>query len=472
VGESGEVMELLIVVGLAVAVAAGRHLIARVETKRRLGWHAFGIDDGRFVEAADSSLADDEPLMEEGHGGMGAREDMNRRPSVSAGDSEVRMVVGWGERRVGYGRVAIEPVVWEPRAEVNPHMLILGASGSGKTQTIRMLVWELGRRGIPVLVIDFAGDQEVEGERVVRLVPGGVWGVNPLEIHRDPRGGGPDAQRFIVVRAIAEAFAPFGVVQASLLDQAIKRAYRRSGVTEDPATWGAKMPTMADVRRELEAMSAERLRQRAQASGGEASRRGRGSASEDGGRRRTPEDHLLAKIGPVFDSKVFQGRSVDVVTARAGILRLDLSKLPWELQYLVVDVTLRQVFRHAMLSGETSELRRFVVIDEAKLAMPTMRRDRPSAIVNRVVSEGRKYGIGVILATQSAEHVTGDVRRNIGAKLLLKHDETEIQVTARRFRVEAGLLAALDRPGVGLWVVGGRVQRIRVRGYDFREIGG
>jgi DNA helicase HerA-like ATPase len=220
---------------------------------------------------------------------------------------------------------------------------------------------------------------------------------------------------------------------------------------------------MADVRRELEVMAEERAAK-------SSAKSQRGKEKE---RKKTPEDHLRSKISPVLDSKVFEGRSVDVATHRPGVLRLDVSKLPWELQRLVAEFVLLQVFKREMLLGHRERVERFVVIDEAKLAMP--RRGAAAsqwAIVNRVVSEGRKYGIGIIMATQSAEHLTPDVRRNIGTKLLLRHDETELWATRRRFPgVEVGLLRTLDRPGVGLLVDGVGVKRIRVRGYDFRDLG-
>mgnify|MGYP000176875113 CR=1 FL=1 len=447
-------MELLIVLGLSAISVVLRAVVSRLLYRRRLDRYVVGIEDGRAMEGeeGDSDLC----VLD---GGAEASE-----RTAEASGRVGRIVLGWGERRAG-GRVVLEPVFWEPEALGNPHLLILGESGSGKTQTCRLLAWELGRRGLSVLVIDFSGDQWVEGEACYRLVPHGVWGINPLEIHRDPRGGGPDAQRHLVVRAVAEAFAPFGVVQAAVLNEAVARAYRRRGVTEDPATWEGRMPTMADVRRELEMMAAER---RGGPSGGRKAVKREGEKKRRG---RMPEEHLLAKLAPLFDLKVFEGRSVDVLSERRGVVRVDVSKLPWELQRMVAEVVLGQIFRRAMLGGERAGVERYVVIDEAKLVMPR-RVSAPWAIVNRFVSEGRKYGLGVIMATQSAEHISGDVRRNVFAKLLLKHDVTEIGVTARRFRVDGGLLQMLDGPGVGLYVVGGRVVRIRVRGYDFREVGG
>ncbi|WP_245894093.1 helicase HerA domain-containing protein [Chamaesiphon polymorphus] len=56
-------------------------------------------------------------------------------------------------------------VCWDLDKAANPHMVILGTSGSGKTQTLKAIVWEMCK-GFPSrsIVLDFHGDQELPGE--------------------------------------------------------------------------------------------------------------------------------------------------------------------------------------------------------------------------------------------------------------------------------------------------------------------
>ena len=44
-------------------------------------------------------------------------------------------------------------------------------------------------------------------------------------------------------------------------------------------------------------------------------------------------------------------------------------------------------------------------------------KDDSDRIINVIVNEGRKYGIGLVLATQRFEHVSQDIRTNIACKL-------------------------------------------------------
>jgi hypothetical protein len=48
-----------------------------------------------------------------------------------------------------------ETVVWDPYASSNPHVLILGESGSGKTYTASRLVLDLAHAHLPSIVFDY-----------------------------------------------------------------------------------------------------------------------------------------------------------------------------------------------------------------------------------------------------------------------------------------------------------------------------
>jgi Cdc6-like AAA superfamily ATPase len=54
---------------------------------------------------------------------------------------------------------------WNPQALPNGHIVAIGASGSGKTQTLKAITHELRQTypNIQVIVIDFHGDQQIDG---------------------------------------------------------------------------------------------------------------------------------------------------------------------------------------------------------------------------------------------------------------------------------------------------------------------
>ncbi|MHC5731760.1 MAG: helicase HerA domain-containing protein, partial [Nostoc sp.] len=89
-----------------------------------------------------------------------------------------------------------DKVYWNPAKLRNGHAAILGTSGSGKTQTLKAIAHELPLLfpDIKIVVADFHGDLELPNEVCYALDAESPYGLNPLVIDLDPKGGGPDLQ--------------------------------------------------------------------------------------------------------------------------------------------------------------------------------------------------------------------------------------------------------------------------------------
>lgn len=334
-------------------------------------------------------------------------------------------------------------VSWHPLALPNPHLLIVGGSGSGKSQTIKAIAHEL-RKTTAVVVLDVHGDLAIDGATTHELHFESKYGVNPLVLSLDPKGGGPVAQKEIVRTRLQRTFAPMGSVQLGVLDDLLHRCYETRGITqEDHASWRNELPTFADLEEMLE---------------------------EDIARKKNPErlQALKTKISTVFDCKIFSKPTLPI--AAKGITRIDMSRLGLDIQFLASDVLLRHLFREAMLSGEAEEgeLRYVFVIDEAKLLV-SRGKDDPLGIINRLATEARKYGVGLLLASQDLEHFSRDILNNVATKLVLMHSETAIRATAGKLLLEKEQLQALKEPFVGLVKFGGSGwKRVKVQPYFAR----
>ncbi|MGB5635125.1 MAG: DUF87 domain-containing protein, partial [Waterburya sp.] len=59
-----------------------------------------------------------------------------------------------------------EGYYWNPEALPNGHIVAIGASGSGKTQTLKAIAFSLRQTypNMQVILLDFHGDQEIVGE--------------------------------------------------------------------------------------------------------------------------------------------------------------------------------------------------------------------------------------------------------------------------------------------------------------------
>ena len=167
----------------------------------------------------------------------------------------VGTVLDWN--RVPAGDLAVG------QASLNRHVFVCGATGAGKSQTVRGLLEAATAAGIPWLVVEPAKAEyrlmaaRLPGTAVIRIRPGELGdppaGINPLE-----PAPGPDGTRFglqthaDLVRALFlaafEADEPFPQVLAA----ALTRCYENAGwdlVTGEPAVAGAApgYPALEDL---------------------------------------------------------------------------------------------------------------------------------------------------------------------------------------------------------------------------------
>jgi hypothetical protein len=56
-----------------------------------------------------------------------------------------------------------------------------------------------------IVVIDFHGDRQIEGETCYPLHMASRYGINPLMVNLDPEGGGPNLQAIAVAAVLKKA---------------------------------------------------------------------------------------------------------------------------------------------------------------------------------------------------------------------------------------------------------------------------
>lgn len=299
---------------------------------------------------------------------------------------------------------------WDPERLPNAHIVLIGASGSGKTQTLKAIAYELARAysSLRIVVIDFHGDQELPGETCHRLHMMSPYGVNPLVLNLDPEGGGPNLQA-ITLAATMKKSLQLGPNQEGLLLEILRDCYLARLIRQDDlVSWRSEPPNFSDVERELN------------------------NRAEDGDKEARK---LQLKLAATFQYGIF---SRPQPSFQKKLLRIDLSKLPPPLQAIAAESLAAQLMNNHRLLGEIEgkQPRTFLFIDEAKEL-----RNSPSC--DRIIADGRKYGLALVLASQSERHLSADVIGNSATKIVLPVDQTEVKKVSAKFRFKEERVAQL-----------------------------
>lgn len=308
---------------------------------------------------------------------------------------------------VGRTQIFHAPFYWTYEDVANPHIAIVGISGSGKSYFIKTFllraayVW-----GSNALILDWAGEyrdwvRQTNG-KIIALGKGSY--LNLLDL-----GGMKPYDRIKQIIRTLELLTDIGSYpeQKRLTEQALEKAYLRKKYrmdsTEGKDELGKPLtpPTLKDVVKTLEEQSAlgtyefpaelenaiYRLRQYT----------------------KSGEDFFAQQSTVSLDTLI-----------SSGLVDIDLSGLPDETFRALAALTLLQFVKEKMRATGWAKtrgggLRLLVVLDEAwKIA----KEDNSDAVL--IVREGRKYNFGIIVASQNPTDISEAIFSNVGTTFMLK----------------------------------------------------
>jgi DNA helicase HerA-like ATPase len=306
---------------------------------------------------------------------------------------------------IGKTRILHVPFYWTFEKVTNPHMAVVGISGSGKSYFIKTFllrasyVWNSN-----ALILDWAGEyrdwvKQTSG-KVIALGKGAY--LNLLDL-----GGMKPYDRIKQIMRTLEILTDVGQYpeQRRLTEQAIEKAYIQAKYRMDSADAKDELgkpltpPTLKDVVKLLEEM--------AQLGTYEFPAELENSIYRLKNFTKSGEDYFAQQSTVRLD---------DLMTS--GLVDFDLSGLPDETFRALGALTVLQFVKEKMRAtgwAKTKGLRLLVVIDEAwKIA-----KEENSDVV-MIVREGRKYNFGIIVASQNPTDIAEAIFSNVGTTFMLK----------------------------------------------------
>jgi DNA polymerase III delta prime subunit len=285
--------------------------------------------------------------------------------------------------------------------DFNPHMVVAGASGSGKTTFLYHLVKELSEN-YPTVFIDIKGDitRALLRERVnAHIVPVAAVGINPFHSIVDG-----EKERHMVERLIDS----ISVVEEVGSKQAhfIREAYAEMEHSKTPLTYGGLLARV--VAKEEKALSAD---------GSPYSRFGGGTRDALVGISSKLKDLAEYLRDDGASMKDIMGRVLAGRESNYPILVFNLEDISEKVRAVVLELILRSIARYMYHRGPLAYLRDKAIIlavDEAYLVTRPMRREegRSKSVLEEIARAGRSYGLALILATQRLSDVADGIRQN------------------------------------------------------------
>jgi DNA helicase HerA-like ATPase len=152
-------------------------------------------------------------------------------------------------------------------------------------------------------------------------------------------------------------------------------------------------------------------------------------------------------IKALVDSGVFHSKKPPV---KPGLNIVNISGLDVEIQRFIVDIWLGKVFKSCKIRGTYKDMLNkprgdkcdtFVIIDESKLVAGNSReKNDPYSFLNRIATEARSFGLGLIVAAQSADHFPPEFLKNFYTQMILNTSVADFDTVRKSFGVDKTLL--------------------------------
>lgn len=288
-------------------------------------------------------------------------------------------------------------VCWRPTIQGNPHLMIVGLPGMGKTTCLINICRQLKHLNIMPIIFSYHKDIEERlhaDHKDLNFVDYDGLGFNPLQVDPNARLSHIDVASEL--RDIFSAIFPdLGDLQTEEIRQAIKQSYLDLGWGSDSHDKALSAPPFKAF---FDILSA----------------------------KAKPNPGLMARLSELADYNFFSssGSSRSLLdTTTPTVIRIHETANDL-LQRAFSSFVLYSLYKDMFKRGVQSRMTHTIIFDEAHRAsrlklLPTM------------AKESRKYGLALVLASQEARDFDSSLFSNIASFLCLRVTETDAKAIAK-----------------------------------------
>jgi hypothetical protein len=286
--------------------------------------------------------------------------------------------LSWGKAK---GTVYIKPSEYS-----SPHMVIAGSSGNGKSTLLKKLIYEISKSDINILLLD--SDNEHYG--IIKAVNGRVSYPTGNNINIFALDGLSAGERIQELSALLSDVFGFGYLQSNLLHSCMSYAYRKAGMRSLSQREMENLPDFAALIKELKIFIAN----------------SRTSAEKA---RLTNMLNKLSSLSAGIPSH--NGKSKGISELFNGVVAVPLKNFGnQESRQILMHEILSRLYSRMHEMKITHKLSNYIVIDELDFVLADY--DSGTGIIKKIVREGRKYGIGLIISTHMCNALPKEMVEN------------------------------------------------------------
>jgi hypothetical protein len=312
---------------------------------------------------------------------------------------------------LGHEMLNREPVLWSPRIDGNPHLMILGIPGMGKTTCLVNICQQLQAQDITPIVFSYHEDLDEKLTKRLNTTPKLVryagLGFNPMDISKND-----SAQVYLdnagMLRDIFAAIFPdLGDIQLGKIREALKTSYQKEG-------WGyEEKGEVPRFRFFLDLLRKEPK----------------------------PDMGILTRLNELDDYGFFNTKDEvgnSLLDGKLPILIQIHAARNEALQRAFATFIFYNLYQNMFLRGVQKRITHAIIFDEAHRAAKLK-------LIPAMVKECRKYGIAFVMASQEAKDFDSSLFGAIGGFLALKLNETDAKTIAKIFAPSDKIIYFADR---------------------------
>jgi len=271
-----------------------------------------------------------------------------------------------------------------PEDEPNPHILIVGMSGLGKSTLLKSFLTDLRSNNTPAILFDAHNEhasivKELDG----KIFDGLYEGINIFELN----GSTVNERIHELVNLFKDLFG-LGHVQQTKLSACMQYCYKKHGSVTGFERRLSSYPGVSDVINELSVFI-------------------KNSKSISEANTVTHVRERLSLLNNISFNKNFI--SIDALSN--GISSFSLAGLSnSEVRFVYIHELLNRLYSRMHTSEKEHGIKFYVIIDEAQFIIDDY--STGTSIIRKIIEEGRKYGFGVIIVMHTASEIPKQIIAN------------------------------------------------------------